>query len=350
MLSSVSFYSKRYPNVMKDFDLIEHLFKFKDISKLYLLKVKDIYECKIDDTLDGTKIFTSIVSTGKRYLHIRDNKIVGISNGIYQFKHPADFILPRNSEFYTNFFRSMIEMDNEEYLNYIYAQNMKETMLPIYPLPILSYDRLFSGYNFKNVMTSKISKKNVKDRHILNEDERKELKNKLLTTLGPEIYGEILSEVRALFKTHKIMRIGRFTKFITKNTSHPFITIKKFLPLVAFFKKSGPWRRSWIELNYKPEENFTSYKQQVIILNRKNTEICLIDHPYLIFLLEQNKNTYLKETSDENGFLTEKGIDLVNLYFDKPLISNAAEKHDDTNENTNEDTHEDDASSFEVFD
>ncbi|ELA48094.1 hypothetical protein VCUG_00332 [Vavraia culicis subsp. floridensis] len=311
---------------MKNFDLIEHLFKLRDIGELYLVKSKDIYECKIEQDLDGKKAFTGSADTNKRFLHIRNGNIHGVSEGFFKFDNPADFALPRNNEFYLDFFKNMMELDTEAFLMYVNSCNLDNMVYPQYPPPVLSSDKIFSNYNFKNVITSRKNRKKLREKHVLNSKERAELVGKLKTLYGVEEYDEIMKEVESLFEIHKILRMRRFCRLIIHRLKYPLVRIKKFLPLVAFFQKAGPWRRSWIQINYNPCEHFLSYKHQVIILNRKSTEVCLIEHPHLIFLLEQNKEENFKEPADENGFLTNKGIDLINLYFDKPLVRTKSAK------------------------
>ncbi|ELQ76840.1 RNA polymerase III transcription factor (TF)IIIC subunit [Trachipleistophora hominis] len=347
---------------MKNFDLIEHLFKLQDIGELYLVKSKDTYECRIEQGLDGKKVFTGSASTKRRFLHIRDGGIHGVSNGFFTFDNPADFAVPCNNEFYLDFFEKMMKLDTETFLSYVNSYNLHSMEYPEYASPVLSGDKTFSDYNFKNVTNSRKNKKRQREKHVLAGVERNELVNKLKKLYGDEEYDEILKEVESLFETHKILRIRRFCRLIVHQLKYPLVKIKKFLPLVAFFQRAGPWRRSWIKLNYDPREHFSSYRHQVIILNRKSTEICLIEHPRLIFELEQNKDVNLKECADENGFLTDKGVDLINLYFDKPLIlSKSAGKHVqhdnrlaadqadlDTNHEKQRESSED--SDFEIYD
>lgn len=334
---------------MKKFDLIKHPFKLKEIDSLYLVKSSDIYECKIEDELDGKKAFTDVIDKKKKHLHIRGNEILGVSNGLFEFNTPVDFAIPQKNEFYNQFFCNMMDMDTEEFLRYTQDHNLKDLMFPKYPPPILSYEKTFIKYNFKNVINERKSRKHLKEKHALNERERSELRQKLVETYSEEEHDEIVKEIEELFETHKIIRIKRFNKLIVRNLNYPLIKIRKFLPLLAFFQKSGPWRRNWIRLNYNPSEHFSSYKHQVITLNRKSTDICLIEHPHVIFLLEQDKEINLKSVAEENGFLTSKGVDLINLYFDKPVVQGGKEapKKKETMANTDEKTEESD---FEVFD
>lgn len=232
----------------------------------------------------------------KKYLHIRNNKIIGISNGIYRFSEPVDFSVGHsNSQFYIQFFNNMMNLE-DDFLIYLNTLDLDSLNFPKYLPPILSHGKIFEDYNFKNVVNVKKSKKNTKERVLYTEEEKKSLEKSLKNKLNEEEYHKVLTETTILIDTYKILKMKRFNELIVKRVEHPITILKKFLPLVALFQKRGPWSRSWINLNYKPELHFSSYRHQVITLSRKKQGYMFNRASPLDFLIgaEQKRHSKIK--------------------------------------------------------
>lgn len=294
-------------------DILKIPFKINGKKEIDTFKAENHYEIRLIPKIDGKKLISDCLNTKKRYLLIDDNQIIANSAGVYEFNTPYDFVISQKSSSYEQFFSYMMNEGSE---NTAYQDCFSEnSIFESYAPPLLSNNQLFENYDFKNIKT-KLQNRKMKPNKT-SEEEKLNLKNKLIELHGEIEFNTSLSMLDKVFCEKKIIR-WKHTNFYHGNLNKN--QIKKYLPLFASFKHSGPWRKSWIKLGFDPNTDYSSFKMQRIRLNHGGKEICLIDHPFLIHELEQNKKNYLKEIADDNGFLTQDGIDFINLHFDRSIV------------------------------
>lgn len=361
----------------QNLDILEIPYKFKNIEDFNLIKTNDNrYELKLSQKLDSKKTISNFVIKDKKFILIRNKKIINQTDKLFVFDIPIDFIIPQDIQFYEFFFKEMMRENSENKFDFVNSDSInknndfidplnkegnflnknklkgpvnkksdylngdtdftnyfnKNINFPEYFPPTLSFNHCFQNYNFKNLKNKKDSNRKFKVINELSKNEKQKLILKLKKQHGEIEFKDIYDKLKDFFSREKIVR----TKKIKIETKFDLTQIKKYLKLFATFKTSGPWRKSWIKNNFDPTKYFESFKSQKIILNRRGKEICLNDHPFLIHELEQNEKKYLKRNCDENGFLTEEGIDFINLHFDQSIVSSVFKEPEMPLENDDE--------------
>lgn len=300
---------------MKRFDILEIPIRVTNNLQVFPYKSKKHYELRIGSKISNKKAISDQVCESRKFILISDDKILGKSNSFYTFSTPIDFVIPQNDTFYENFACHLL---NDDFNTKIKGNFRKENFKfePFAP-PILSLDKTFENYDFKNLKNERIRKAKTVGNKILNESQKIQLEQSLLSEHGESEFKKIFDLIEKQFNKEKITRMKKIRQELQ---DLPFEKAKKYFPLFAIFRTHGPWRKSWIQIGYEPESNIENYKKQKITLNRKGKEICIEDYPFLIYQFEQNRFTFLRETANEDGFITDEGYDFINLHFDRSII------------------------------
>lgn len=304
-------------------DILKIPFKISETDQIDTFKSENHYEIRLIPKIDGKKLLSDELNAKNSYLLVENDQILAKSEGVYEFNTPYDFVIPQKTLSFEHFFIHLMDETSE---NKDSQNNINEkTTFEQYAPPFLSNSHLFENYDFKNIKT-KIEKKRAITKYKLTDEEKENLEKKLKISHGDTEFNVLYGTLERIFNEKKIIRMNH-TNFFTGNLSRT--QIKKYMPLFAIFQSSGPWRKTWIKHEFNPTTDQTSFKMQKLTLNRRGKEICLEDHPFLIHELEQNKKKYLLEIPDGNGFLTQDGIDFINLHFDRSIVPDSINHKDE---------------------
>lgn len=320
---------------MKKFDLIKHPLKI--INKPKVNKNGEIYEVEYIEKIRFNKTKSSI------YLHIEipDNilnnnnniienneiKIIGKGNNLFTIKNPIGFKTFDNKE--VQFEKLLNSFHNDETVdnlaNFLLNEkrnNLNSSLFETYFPNMENKNQIFKNYDFINFETGKLP-------------EKYNVYYKYNDTIPLKISDEYFN----LFKSKNIERFNEYFNFLKEEINKKKIIsslllinsnlpndlqahiLKGFLPLVAYYVITGPWKKLWIEYGFDPKKDINMYKYQRIPIRKLGKYSQLTEFPELINEIEKSPLIYLKEECEyERGFIKEEGIELIKNFINEKFI------------------------------
>ncbi|KAF7683132.1 General transcription factor 3C polypeptide 5 [Astathelohania contejeani] len=326
-----------------NFDMVEYPFKIKDDDPLYLESGDGVYETRIVNTLESKKIYATPKNNESTIFHIRiENgkaEIVGRTETVYEFVTPADFYIPIPQEtknYYNELYDRMIYSELDDFLEY--TKSIPLNPIPLYVPPVLSSGSIFQTYQFKNYITQKSSNRQAIQIRI--EDSVPEAftspnEIKLRDKYGEDIFKEIKNIIDSFITNNPIFKLRNLHKIILNNDFFKKENIsiyktREFVPCLAYYYTSGPWKGCWVRLGYDPKLHKENFKYQIIGFKRICKARMLYEIEDVYSEINENQNIYTNDVFDySNGFLKVEALELIKKRLSKPIILKNIEIDDD---------------------
>ncbi|KAF7703780.1 General transcription factor 3C polypeptide 5 [Cucumispora dikerogammari] len=250
-------------------------------------------------------------------------KIIGYGINIFKLKHPLSFqTFDNQSHQFTEYLHNFYTDDSLSNL----ATLLSTRKAPLFEhyLPRAGNKKgTFKKYDFTNLQAENTSLKyNVY--YKFSDEIPKGVSPEYLTSLKNEHienFNDYFSFVKDAFKKNKILSSSKLLKGEIPSSLRKHI-VKRFLPLVAYYVITGPWKKHWIAFGFDPKTDIKMYKFQRIPIRKLGNSSQLMDFPELVREIEKSPLKYLKEECEyEKGFIKQEGIELIKGFLNEDIIA-----------------------------